>query len=797
MNSMNLSMKWLVDYVDIDIPMHDFTEAMTMSGSKVENFGRASDEIKNVVVGKVLSVEKHPDADKLVICKVDVGEEEPLQIVTGASNVLPGALVPVALDGSLLPGGKKIRKGKLRGVASNGMMCSIGELGLTLNDFPYAIEDGIFIIKENCRPGQDICEVTGLDDTVVEFEITPNRPDCLSVLGLAREVAVTFGKQIKYPDRCVKSGGSSTKDFVNAVVHEPKLCTRYCARAVRGVKIGPSPLWMRQRLRSAGVRPINNIVDITNFVMLEYGQPMHAFDYRHIKGGTINIRLADEGEKITTLDGTDRALDSKMLVIADNERPVAVAGVMGGKYSGIMDDTDTIVFESAMFDPASVRLTAKRLGMRTEASSRYEKGLDAQNTVKALDRACRLVELLGAGEVCGDYIDVDNSAFTPTKIKLDADWTNRFLGTDIKKEFMVDALRRLEFKVENDIVTVPSYRADVEQKADIAEEVARIYGYNKIPTTALGGASVRGGLTNEQKFGKKVDYALLSLGYTEISTYSFISPKFYDKVMIPADSPLRNSVKIINPLGEDTSIMRTTTLPSMLETLAFNYANRNLSARLYETGTVYFPHGKGELPDEKFKITIGSYGGNEDFYNLKGDTEELFASTGIDLEKCEYSPCPDNPAFHPGRCAKISFDGCEIGIIGEIHPKVQAAYGIDTRVYAAVIDFAKLMEYSDSDKHFSPLPKFPSTERDIAVLCDGAVPVMELERAMKSAAGKVIEKIELFDIYRGKQIPDGKKSVAFNIVMRAQDRTLTDEEADSAVKKVIKSLEKLGASLRS
>jgi phenylalanyl-tRNA synthetase beta chain len=794
---MNLSMKWLHDYVDIDVPMREFSETMTMSGSKVESYGSAGDEIQNVVAGKILSVEKHPDADKLVVCSLDVGSGEPIQIVTGATNVFAGAIVPVALNGSLLPGGKKIRKGKLRGVVSNGMLCSLGELGLCKNDFPYAIEDGIFIINEDCRPGQDIREVTGLDDPVVEFEITPNRPDCLSVIGLAREVAVTFNKKLTMPDAAVKGGSGKTGGYVNAVVHDPKLCTRYTARAVRNVKIGPSPLWMRQRLRSAGVRPINNIVDITNYVMLEYGQPMHAFDYRFIKGGTINVRLAQKGESITTLDGIKRPLDEKMLVIADCEKPVAVAGVMGGEFSGIMSDTETIVFESAMFDAASVRLTAKRLGMRTEASSRYEKGLDAQNTVPALDRACRLVELLGAGEVCGDYIDVDNSDKTPRTVPLDADWINHFLGTNIDKRFMIDTLRKLEFKVENDVVTVPSYRADVGQKPDIAEEVARIYGYNTIPTTMLQGAATRGGLTPAQKFEKKALQTLLALGYTEIATYSFISPKYYDKILMPSGSPLRNSIKILNPLGEDTGIMRTTTLPSMLETLARNYSNRNLAARLFEIGTVYMPNGDGKLPNELKKITLGSFGNGEDFYKLKGDVEELFENLGVSPDNCEYLPCDDEPAFHSGRCAKICVGGAQIGILGEIHPKVQANYGIDTRVYAAVIDAKMLKENSVSEKHYTPLPKFPSTARDIAVTCDEAVPIMELEKAMKSAAGKVIEKIELFDIYRGHQIPDGKKSVAFSVIMRAADRTLTDDEADSAVSKVLKALENLGAALRS
>lgn len=794
---MNLSMNWLNDYVKIEAEPREFSEAVTMSGSKVESYSNAGDEIKNVVAGKILSIEKHPNADKLVICSLEVGQSEPVQIVTGADNVFVGATVPVALDNSLLPGGKKIRKGKLRGIVSNGMLCSLGELGLTKNDFPYAIENGIFIMEEPCKPGDDIRKVLGLDDTIVEFEITPNRPDCLSVIGLAREVAVTFGKTITMPDENVKGSDGKTTDYINAVVHDPELCTRYMARAVKNVKIGPSPRWMREKLRSAGVRPINNIVDITNFVMLEYGQPMHAFDYRHIKGGTINIRLAKNGESITTLDGQERKLDEKMLVIADCDKPVAVAGVMGGEFSGIMNDTNTIVFESAMFDAANVRLTAKRLGMRTEASARYEKGLDAQNTLPALNRACRLVELLGAGEVCGDYIDVDNSDKTLRTIPFDADWINTFLGTNIKKDFMVDTLRSLDFKVENDVITVPSYRADVEGKADIAEEVARIYGYNKIPTTAISGAATHGGLNASQKFEKNIAQTILSLGYTEISTYSFISPKYYDKISMPKDSPLRNSVKILNPLGEDTSIMRTTTLPSMLETLARNYSNRNLNARLYEIGTAYYPREKGELPDEVSKITLGSYGEGEDFYAIKGDVEELLKNCDVDLETCEFLPCAEDTAFHPGRCAKIVIDGEQAGIVGEIHPKVQENYGIDTRVYAAIIDETIMMNKSATEKQYTPLPKFPATARDLAVICDETTPVMELEKAMKSAAGKVIEKIELFDVYRGKQIEQGKKSVAFSVSMRAQDRTLTDEEADSAVTKILKVLKNIGAELRS
>ncbi|HEX3026698.1 MAG TPA: phenylalanine--tRNA ligase subunit beta [Clostridia bacterium] len=791
---MKLSMKWLSDYVDINVAPKDFSEAMTMTGSKVELFENTGDKIDKVVAGTILSVESHPNADKLVICKLDVGSGSPIQIVTGARNVFAGANVPVALDGSSLPGGVKIRKGKLRGEESNGMMCSIGELGLTLNDFPYAEENGIFIMKEECRPGQDIREVLGMDDTVVEFEITPNRPDCLSVLGLAREVAVTYDKAMTLPDTAVEGKEGKTTDFVTVEVEEPSLCTRYTARAVRNVRIGPSPRWMRERLRAAGVRPINNIVDITNYVMLEYGQPMHAFDYRFIKDGRIHVRRAHAGEKIVTLDGVERTLADSMLVIADENRPVAVAGVMGGEHSGIMDDTNTIVFESAMFDGTSVRLTSKKLGLRSESSARFEKGLDAQNTIPALMRACRLVELLGAGEVCGDMIDVDNSDHSVRTVPLDADWINRFLGTDIPEDFMINALKKLEFHVENRQITVPTYRSDVENKADIAEEVARIYGYNKIPVTMIGGSTPKGGLNPAQKFEKNMTEALISLGFYEVSTYSFISPKYYDKILLPADSPMRKSIRILNPLGEDTSIMRTTTLPSILEVMSRNFSNRNTSAKFFEIGTVYLPQEGQKLPQEATRITMGMFGQGTDFYVLKGAVEELLEQAGVGEYEIEADS--DDKAFHPGRCARISIDGKSLAVFGEIHPAVQSNYEMDVRCYAAVIDFELLMECSSHEKNYKPLPKFPAVVRDIALICDDNIPVLELEKAIRNAAKNVLERIELFDIYKGKQIPDGKKSVAFSVTMRAADRTLTDEEADSVMKKIFRLLEKMGAALR-
>ena len=791
---MDLSMKWLSDFVDIDVDARRFSQAMTMTGSKVEGWKTEGSGLNKVVVGRIISVEKHPDADKLVVCKVDVGDTEPLQIVTGASNVFTGAVVPVALDGSSLPGGAKIKKSKLRGVESCGMLCSLSELELTKNDFPYAIADGIFIIQEDCSAGDDIRQALGLDDTIVEFEITPNRPDCLSIIGIAREAAATFGKPFRLHVPNIVGGVSKTRDYIDAEIHEPGLCCRYSARAVKNVKIEPSPRWMRERLRASGVRPINNIVDITNYVCLEYGQPMHAFDYRFISGGRINVRLARKNETIITLDGVTRKLEPDMLVIADDTKPVAIAGIMGGEYSGIMPDTGTIVFEAAMFSGTGIRITSKKLGLRTESSSRFEKGLDPQSTVAALNRACELVELLGAGEAAGDYIDIDCSDKTPKTVRLEPSWINAFLGTEIPEDFMIKALVSLDFKVEGGVITVPSYRADVSHKADIAEEIARMYGYDNIPVSLTLGATTQGGLNPGQRFEKRMRDTLLAQGLSEITTYSFVSPKYYDKILMPSSSPKRRSVTIMNPLGEDTSIMRTTLLPSMLEVLTRNYSNRNLDARFFEVGTAYFPRGANELPDEVQKLAIGMYGENINFYSLKGIVEELLADAGI--EDYDVAACWDEPAYHPGRCARISAGGETLAVLGELHPKVQSNYGIDIRVYAAEIDFDLLRRCARLEKEYRPLPKFPATTRDIAVICDEETPVLELEKTIKSAARKVLESIALFDVYRGKQIAANKKSVAFSIILRVQDRTLTDEEADIIMKKIVAALSSIGAVLR-
>lgn len=792
---MDLSIRWLKDYVDIgDISMRDFSEAMSMSGSKVEGWTTEFEDVKNVVVGKILSVEPHPDSDHLVICQLDVGQQEPVQIVTGASNVHVGDMVPAALHKSQLPNGVKITKGKLRGVMSNGMMCSIAELNLTKGDFPYAADDGIFLLQEDCQVGQDIASAIGCNDTCVEFEITPNRPDCLSVLGLAREAAVTFGKELKMHTPQVKGCGGDIHDYLSVEVRNPQLCPRYTAKVVKNVKIGPSPRWMRERLRASGVRPIDNIVDITNYVMLEYGQPMHAFDIEYVKDHKIIVRNAVSGETIQTLDGVDRTLSEDMLVIADSEKASAVAGVMGGEHSGINENTHTVVFESACFKGSSVRITAKKLGMRTESSGRFEKGLDAQNCLPAVMRACELVELLGAGEVVDGVIDVDNTNYQPTRIHLDADWTNRFLGTDIPKEQMVKILTDLQFQMEGDEIIVPSFRSDVEHKADIAEEIARFYGYNNIPTTIAKG-SPEGGYNEYQKFERVVNQNMLAQGMYEIMTYSFVSPKQYDKIRLPKDDPKRQSVVIRNPLGEDTSIMRTNAIPSMMDILSKNYNNRNGAVSLYEIGNEYIPVEGELLPDEVPNLVLGMYGDDKDFFTLKGVVENLLDTLAI--REYDVDAKSDDPTFHPGRCAVLSKDGEEFGIIGEVHPLVCANYGINTRVYVDKLKLRKLFAMMDTQRSYVPMPKFPASTRDLALLCDDALPVMTMEKAIKAAAGKILEKIELFDVYKGSQIAQGKKSVAFNISMRASDRTLTDEEVNGAMSKILKALEELGAQIRS
>ena len=789
---MNLSMKWLNEFVHVDMPMRDFCEAMTMSGSKVEGYETEGAQINRIVVARVLQIDRHPDADKLVVCQLDVGADAPVQIVTGATNLKVGDLVPACLDNSTLPDGRKIRKGKLRGVDSCGMMCSLGELGLTKHDFPYAIEDGIFVLQEDCKPGMDIRDAIGLNDTVVEFEITPNRPDCLSVIGLAREAAATFDQPLNLHQPVVRGGHGSASDLLKVTIEAPELCPIYSAKVVKNVRVKPSPRWMRERLRAMGVRPINNIVDITNYVMLEYGQPMHAFDLRFIQGAQIRVRRARDGETITTLDGVDRTLTGRQLVIADAEKPVAIAGVMGGEYSGIMDDTTTIVFESACFNGASIRTTARDQGMRTDASARYEKGLDPNNCLPALQRACELVELLDAGDVLDDVILCDCIDHKPTRIHFDAAWTNAFLGTDLSDAFMRRALEKLDFRFEGDDLIVPTYRGDVQHKADIAEEVARMYGYDRIPCTQIGGGA-QGKYTEEQKFVNRISDTMLALGLSEIMTYSFISPKYYDKIRMPADHPLRRSLVIANPLGEDTSIMRTTALPSMLEILAKNHNNRNPEAKLFEIANEYIPRGEDELPEEKRVLIMGMYSDGMDFFHLKGIVEELLAS--LSVSNYDVTAVQEY-AYHPGRCAELTIDGVRFGLFGELHPLTAQNYGFDGRIYTATLDIAALYAHANRHKIYHPLPKFPAVSRDLALLCDKSIPVQTLEKAIRRGVGSVLESVKLFDVYEGEQIPSGQKSVAFSLLLRSADHTLSEEEIGRVMNKIMKNLTAAGAVLR-
>ncbi len=795
---MDISMKWLADYVDIDEPIKKFCYDMTMTGSKVEGYEEEGAKVTNTVVGRILSKSKHENADALFVCSVDIGREEPVQIVTNAKNVKEGDLVPVALDGATLPEGK-IKKGKIRGVESYGMFCGLDTLGLTLHDFPYADPEGVFVIEEDCKPGDDIHAAIGLDDTTVEFEITSNRADCLSVLGIAREAAATFQKPFNYKKPEYKGVSEDINKYLSVNVENTDLCHRYIGGIVKNVKIQPSPRWMRERLRACGVRPINNLVDITNYVMLEYGQPMHAFDIRYLAGGKINIRNAHAGEKITTLDGVDRVLSPEMLVIADAEKPVAVAGVMGGEYSGIMDDTQTVVFESACFDGASVRRTAKKLGMRTDASARFEKGLDAHGCMPAILRAFELCELLGCGEPLNSVIDCDYNTKPQAVVPFDPDWTNAFLGTDIPAQDMVEYLEKIGFEVRDGNVYSPSFRIDIESKADIAEEIARFYGYNNIKGTIITGIA-NAKLTDRQKLERKVESACISMGLNQINTFSFISPKYYDKIRLPQNSSLRKSVVITNPLGEDTSVMRTTVLPSMCEVVARNYNYRNPEAALFEIGTEYIVTGEDTLPLEPVRLAVGMYGNGTDFYSVKGVVEELLDTLGISEYEIEAAgeDCgfDEVSAFHPGRVAVAKADGKPLAVFGELHPDVLETYGIGVRAYAAKVLITELLDIDIPEKTYKPLPKYPATTRDISLICDDEIPVASLEKLIKEAVGGILEKVNLFDVYKGEQIESGKKSVAFSVAMRSHDGTLTDEQADAAMKRVVKALSKINAEVR-
>ena len=794
---MNISRKWLREFVDITATDKEYDSVMTLAGQKVETTERMDAEIKNVVVGKVLSMKKHENSDHMWVCMVDCGIGEPVQIVTGAQNVHEGDLVPVAQHNSYLPGGIHITKGKLRGVESCGMLCSYKELGLTEHDCPEAYADGIWILNnEGCKVGEDMNVVIGNDDSIVEFEITNNRPDCYSLIGLARETAAAFNVPMKHHEPVVKGGAEGNLcDLLDVDVQADDLCPRYTARMVRNVKIAPSPKWMRQRLRSAGIRPINNIVDITNYVMVEYGQPMHAFDYRYVKGGKIVVRRAGEDKTLTTLDGNVRTLQPDMLVIADETKPVGLAGVMGGENSEIVDDTVDVVFESANFLGSSIRKTALALGMRTDASAKFEKDIDPMLTVPAVNRACELVELLGAGEVMDGMIDVLNYVPQPVTVKLEPERINALLGTDISEADMIEYLRREEVPVVDGMIQVPSWRPDLRVMADIAEEVARYYGYNNIETTLMRGATTMGGYSDEQKLENAAGAAARALGYSEIITYSFVSPSSFDAIRLPADSPLRKTVKLVNPLGEDTSIMRTVILPSMLDILSRNYAFKNKGVKLYEIGKIYLPVEGQKLPDEPKRMIFGTYGEHENFFTLKGEIDALLEQ--LNVHPAAYIADTKNPSYHPGRCADIIIDGKKLGVIGQIHPLVAEGYGIDGEVYVAELDFTGLQAALAPERVFHSLPKFPTVSRDLALVCDEAMTVGMLEACIKKAGGKLLRSIQLFDIYRGPGIAPGKKSVAFSLELRADDRTLTDEDTTGVMNAVLEKLKNdLGVSLR-
>ena len=793
---MDISYKWLKEFANVSAGSKEFMHRMNMSGTEIKGFRSLSDGLSNIAVGKILKIEKHPDADKLVVCQVDVGDKGTIQIVTAATNVFEGAVVPVALHKSVVAGGHKIEKGKLRGVESSGMFCSVEELGITEHDYPDAIKDGILILKEG-NPGDSIFTTLGMDDVIFEADVATNRPDCLSVKGIAREAAATFG--VPFVERKPELKNTVKEDvskYLKVTVNAPDLCPRYTARVVKNVRIAPSPLWLVEKLRNSGIRSINNIVDITNYVMMEYGQPMHAFDYSCVKGGEIIVRRAGDSRTVKTLDGEERELNPEMLVIADAEKPIAVAGVMGGENSEITDKTETVVFESANFFGPSIRRTAKAVGMRTDASARYEKGLDPLMTREALDRACELVEMLDAGDVVDEVIDVDFSDKTQKKIHLDVDWINTYINTSLSRREMEKILESLCFEIKLHDVIVPSFRSDIETKYDLSEEVARIYGYDNIKPESFKSEASGGGYTDEQKFVIKLNESLRAAGLSEIFTYTFIGPKAFDKIRVPENDERRNYLKISNPLGEDTSIMRTTTLPSMLEILSKNYNNRNPEAYLYELGKVFEKTSDETLPNEKTVVTVGFYDNSEasDFFTLKGMIESVVSA--MNIKNVSYVPCADNASYHPRRCAYLLSDGEKIGVFGEIHPTVAANYEIDKKVYCAELSLEKLYASVGEEKKYKPVPKHPASTRDLGLLCKDEVYNADIVDIIKTAGGKHLESVKLFDIYTGKQVAPGYKSLAYSLVFRKEDGTFADAEIDAFVSKILAALAEKGITLR-
>ena len=788
---MKLPLSWLKDYMNIDgIENAEYMHMLTMSGSIVEGIENKADEFENVVTGKILSIEKHPDADKLVVCQVDVNEGEPIQIVTGAPNVFEGAIIPIAKHKSRLPGGVKITKGKLRGVESFGMMCSTDELGISEER-----AHGVLILPDDTPIGEDIVKVLELDESVAEFEITSNRPDCMSIIGLARETAATFNRPFSVKAPVCEGNSENVNDYASVEIADEKLCSRFVGRMVKNVKIGPSPEWMQKRLKACGIRAINNVVDITNYVMLEYGQPMHAYDLDNIDGKKIIVRHAKSGETLETLDSQPRELTDEMIVISDAKKAIGVAGVMGGANSEVTDATTTVFFESACFNAVGVRRGAKTLGMRTDASALFEKGLDSENCLPAINRACELMEQMGAGEVVGGTIDLYPVLKKQTVLPFEPDKMNGFLGMNISEAEMIDILSRLEFEVKDGSVYVPTFRADIEGMADISEEVARIYGYDKIPTTMMKGEMVAGGKTKKQKLEDKIKDALSQSGLYESVTYSFIDPKENAMVNIEADDKRNDFVRITNPLGEENSVMRTDMLSSLMKILKINYSRRNPKAWLFELGTIFTKIDGEELPEEKQQIALGMYGGSCDFYVIKGIVEELLEAVGIN--DFEFIPEAEDKSFHPGRCAKILLGKKELGIIGQVHPSVSENFKIDSEVYGAVLDFNTVYSEATEDRHYVPLPKFPAVTRDIAVTVDKNIPVGDIVRIIKGQKTNIIEDCKLFDIYEGEQVGENKKSVAYSITFRVSDRTLTDDDVNPVTEKILKELEaKLGAQLR-
>lgn len=777
---MKLPLSFIKKYVDIgDISYKEFEHSLTMSGSKVEGFLDIGSQINNVKTGKITKIEKHPDADKLSVCQVDIGNEQ-IQIVTAATNMKEEDIVPVALHKSTIFGGHKIENTKLRGVLSNGMFCSVDELGI---GDPTTKASGILILPKNTPLGQDIKDTLSLNDAIFEFEITSNRPDCLSAIGMARETAATFHKKLNVKTPSVTESGGSINDYLKVSVLNSDLCKRYSARVVTDIKIGESPEWLKRILIGCGVRPINNIVDITNFVMLEYGQPMHAFDISLVDGSEIVVRNAKNDEKITTLDGIERALTDDMLVICDAKKPVAVAGVMGGEYSGIIDNTKTIVFESASFLGTSIRKTAKKLGLRTESSQRFEKGLDKEMVISALDRACELVCELECGKVVSGIIDIDTINEPSVQIPFDVKKINAFLGADISENEMRNALLSLEFKIENGFVLAPSFRIDIERFCDIAEEVARIYGYDKIPSAELIGNGLVGGLNKEQTLEKDAKIRLTGQGFCEVYTYSFEAPKVFDMLNIPKDSQLRNAVTILNPLGQDMSIMRTSPLFGMLSALSNNEKKRAKSAYLFEIGKTYISGQKDELPFEPKNITIGAYGDCCDFFHMKGVVLETLKVFG--MKEAVFVADSSNSSFHPYKTAKILYNDIGIGIIGQIHPVVQENFSISKETYIAILDFTKIISLEIKPIKYKQLNKFPSSEKDFSVVVEDSVTAFDIEKTAKKVAGNMLTQIALFDVYRGNQIPKGKKSVSFSFVLEDYTKTLTDEETNGMLNKII------------